>query len=56
MGGPNPAGLLPFGKEMRVQTEEDHVRTQGEDGHLHAKQTRPDLRRNQPFDTLISDF
>ena len=52
-------------KEVRTQTHtkglghrptdiqrKDHVKTKGEDAHLHAKETR----RSQPVDTLISDF
>lgn len=35
-------------------TEQDHVKTQGgEEGHLHAKEKRPQTKPAMPTDTLI---
>ena len=51
--GPNPTGLVSLKEEIRTQRD-NPVRTQGGDGHLHAQERG--LRKNQPAETLISDF
>lgn len=46
--GPSPIGLVS------LREEKDHVKTQGEGGHLQAEKRGP--RRNQTFDTWPSDL
>ena len=53
---PNPYDRHPY-KKRRLghrHTEGDHLRTQGEGGHLQAKERGSEA--TSPADTLISDF
>lgn len=51
-----PNDWCPYKRRIghRYTQREDHVKTQGEEGHLRTKERG--LRRNNPANTLISDF
>ena len=54
---PNPTDWCPYKKKKlryRHAQRDDHVKTQGEDGHLQAKEEASG--ETNPADTLISNF